>query len=155
MKAWKMVDLEHAEAVAKGSMLIGVLAGYMQAETQRTGKPDGVTTAPGWAYCLSEVGSEFRPQSGVPQAIFEISDVGLLGQFAMTRTGARVYDTLYDVVRYDPAAASAGDAFVKDPMFAAEKEIRLVFRPPQGGQTDGPILIRADYTIAGLMKRIA
>ena len=155
MKAWKMVDLEHADAVAKGSMLIAPLADHMRTEAVKTGKPADTSKASGWAYCLCEPGATYSPDPARPQAIFEIEDLGVLSQFAMARMTAKVFDSLYDVVSYHPTALKPGDPFAKDPMFAAEKEIRLIFRPPAGGPTDGPILIRADYTIAGLVRRVA
>ena len=41
MPAWKMVDAEHADAVERGSLLIGTLAGYKQLENGRADALDG------------------------------------------------------------------------------------------------------------------
>lgn len=41
MPAWKMVDLEHAGAVERDSLLIGTLAGYKQLENGRADALDG------------------------------------------------------------------------------------------------------------------
>jgi hypothetical protein len=152
MKAWKMVDAEHADAVARGSLLIGTLAGYVALETP------GVTAAapPYWAFCMTEPGSRAKEASDKPKAIFEIADVPLLSRYIMQIFAVQMQGAGHGPLRYGPRPLGGPpiDPFLKDQAFAAEREIRIVFEPRPGVTVDGPLLTKPDYSIAALFKRI-
>jgi len=156
MKYWKMVDAEHAGAVARGSFRLGVLQDY--AALEAGGGAGGPASQPFWALCLSEVGCDHDPRPGPPKAIFEISDVEVLmryltGAHARPIAGARGGPVLYAA---QPTAVDDDQApFRKDPRFAGEREFRLVFQPRPGVAVEGPIVTRPDYAIAALLTRVS
>jgi hypothetical protein len=151
MKAWKTVDTEHADLVARGSLLIGTLAGHVALENPALAGQ----APPQWAFCMTEPGWRIKDAAAKPRAIFEVSDVPLLARFIMQHFAVQMLGAGHRPVRYD-ATPQGGplDPFLKDQSFAAEREIRIVFDPRPGVAVDGPLLIKPDYSIAALFKRV-
>jgi hypothetical protein len=160
MKAWKMVDAAHADAVARGSLVLGTLGGYAQAEAARIG--DGAivqSPPPGWAFCMTMEGCRYDPNPETPKAFFEIRDMQLLMQFVMRRYEVQIAGAQSDAVQYaqrlpDGRFATPGHPFVKDAIFADEREIRMIFRPRPEIVVDKPLVTQPDYAVAGLLVRI-
>ncbi len=152
MKAWKTVDAEHADLVARGALLIGTLASYVGLET-----PALASAAPAcWAFCMTEPGWRMRGSADKPRAIFEISDVPLLSRYIMQTFAVQMQGAAHGPMRYGPRPAGRPpvDPFLKEQDFAAEREIRIVFEPRPGVTVDGPLLMKPDYALAALFKRI-
>ena len=152
MKAWKTVDAEHADLVGRGALLIGTLAGYAALE-----HPGKVADAqPGWAFCMTEPGWRMKDADAKPRAIFEVSDVPLLSRYVMQLFAVQMHGAAHGPVRYGPVppAAAPIDPFLKDQALAAEREVRIVFEPRAGITVDGPLLLKPDYSIAALFKRV-
>jgi hypothetical protein len=152
MKAWKTVDAEHADLIGRGALLIGTLAGYAALEN-----PDKAGDAqPGWAFCMTEPGWRMKDADAKPRAIFEISDVPLLSRYIMQRYAVEMHGAAHGPVRYGQAPADARpiDPFLKDQALAAEREVRIVFEPRAGISVEGPLLLKPDYSIAALIKRV-
>ena len=150
MKAWKTVDAEHADLVGRGALLIGTLAGYAALE-MKVGDAQ-----PGWAFCMTEPGWRMKDADARPRAIFEISDVPLLSRYVMQRYALEMHGAAHGPVRYGPAPPVAApiDPFLKDQAYAAEREVRIVFEPRAGVAVEGPLLLKPDYSIAALFKRV-
>jgi hypothetical protein len=153
MKAWKTVDAEHADLVARGSLLIGTLAGHVALENPALAGQ----APPCWTFCMTEPGWRIKDAAAKPRAIFEISDVPLLARFVMQHFAVQMHGAGHRPVRYGATPPQGGppvDPFLKDQTFAAEREIRIVFEPRAGVAVDGPLLIKPDYSIAALFKRV-
>jgi hypothetical protein len=158
MKAWKTVDAEHADAVARGALLVGTLASYVEIERARApaaGAPD--LPVPGyWVFCMTEPG--WRPAvSDKSRVVFEISDVALLSRYIMSNFAVEIQGGGHGAVRYGPQGrgrAGQLDAFVKDEAFAAERETRIVFDPRPGVAVDAPLLMKPNYAVAPLFRRL-
>ncbi|MGH6911743.1 MAG: hypothetical protein ACREE0_12530 [Phenylobacterium sp.] len=152
MKAWKTVDAEHADLVARGSLLIGTLAGHVAQENPTL----AAQAPPYWAYCMTEPGWRMKDAAAKPRAIFEISDVPLLSRYIMQHFQVQMQGAGHGPIRYGatPPGGPPVDPFLKAQDFAAEREIRIVFDPRPGVAVDGPLLIKPDYSIAALFKRV-
>ncbi len=152
MKAWKTVDAEHAPLVARGALLIGTLADYVALEDPAAaGK-----APPRWVFCMTEPGWRVKGAAEKPRAIFEVADVPLLARYVMQNFAVQMHGAAHRPVRYGPRPTGAPpvDPFLKDQDFAAEREVRIVFEPRQGISVDGPLLLKPDYSIAALFKRV-
>ena len=152
MKAWKTVDAEHADLVARGAVVIGTLASYVALENPALAGQ----APPYWAYCMTEPGWRIKDAAAKPRAIFEISDVPLLSRYIMQHFQVQTQGAGHGPIRYGsrPPGGPPVDPFLKDQVFAAEREIRIVFNPRPGVAVDGPLLIKPDYSIAALFKRV-
>jgi hypothetical protein len=152
MKAWKTVDAEHADLVARGSILIGTLTDHVAVESPAL----SAESPPYWAYCMTEPGWRPKDAAAKPRAIFEISDVPLLSRYIMQHFQVQMQGAGHGPVRYGatPKGGPPVDPFLKAQDFAAEREIRIVFDPRPGVAVDGPLLIKPDYSIAALFRRV-
>ena len=152
MKAWKTVDAEHADLVARGSLLIGTLASYVALENPALSGE----APPYWAFCMTEPGWRVKDAAAKPRAIFEIADVPLLSRYIMQHFAAEMQGAGHGPVRYGPRPAGGVpvDPFLKDQDFAAEREVRIVFDPRPGVAVNAPLKIKPDYSIAALFKRL-
>ena len=79
MKAWKTVDTDHADLIARGALLIGTLADHVALETPALAS----AAPPCWAFCMTEPNWRMKDSGDGPRAIFEISDVPLLSRYIM------------------------------------------------------------------------
>jgi hypothetical protein len=146
-----MVDAAHADAVARGSLILGTLGGYAELEAARAGR-SVVAQPPGWAFCMMVEGCRYDPTPETPKAFFEVQDMQLLMQFAMRQHELQIAGGQSDLMRYE--GAEVGQPFTKDAAFAEEREVRMVFRPRPGVTVDRPLITRPDYAVAGLLRRI-
>jgi hypothetical protein len=203
MKAWKIVDLEHADIVASGSLLIGNLRRYAALENGRADDLDGALviqtrhlfsgaehqralwrritgdmvhpeadivldhctvvehSPPVWSFCMTRVGCEYDPMQGLPKAIFEISDVARLAFSVFKTQPLRIHRSIIGQVSYQPRKIEQDEVwgysaspFIKDPKFAGEKEIRIVFLPRAGFPCAESIVTRPNAEIASLLRRV-
>jgi hypothetical protein len=152
MKAWKTVDTEHAELVARGALRIGTLADYVALESPAR----AAEAPPYWAFCMTEPGWRIKDAGAKPRAIFEVADVALLGRYIMQHFAVQMQGAGHGPIRYGPRPPGGPpvDPFLKDQDLAAEREIRIVFDPRPGVAVDAPLLIKPDYSIAALFKRV-
>lgn len=152
MKAWKTVDAEHADLVARGALLIGTLADYVALENPALAD----AAPPYWAFCMTEPGWRMKGSADKPRAIFEISDVPLLSRYIMQTFAVQMQGAGHGPLRYGPRPPGGPpvDPFLKDQAFAAEREIRIVFEPRPGVTVDGPLRMKPDYAVAALFKRV-
>lgn len=152
MKAWKTVDAEHADLVARGALLIGTLADYVALENPALAGE----APPRWVFCMTEPGWRVKEAAAKPRAIFEISDVPLLSRYVMQHFAVEMQGAGHGPIRYGarPPGGPAVDPFLKDQDFAAEREVRVVFDPRPGVAVDGPLRVKPDYSIAALFKRV-
>ena len=152
MKAWKTVDAEHADLLARGSLLIGTLADYVALENPALAGD----APPYWAFCMTEPGWRMKDAAGKPRAIFEIADVPLLSRYIMQHFAVEVQGAAHGPVRYGPRPPGGVpvDPFLKDQAFAAEREIRIVFEPRPGVAVNGSLRVKPDYSVAALFKRV-
>lgn len=152
MKAWKTVDAEHADLVARGALLIGTLADYVALENPALAGE----APPRWVFCMTEPGWRVKEAAAKPRAIFEISDVPLLSRYVMQHFAVEMQGAGHGPIRYGarPPGGPAVDPFLKDQDLAAEREVRIVFDPRPGVAVDGPLRVKPDYSIAALFKRV-
>lgn len=152
MKAWKTVDAEHADLVARGVLLVGPLADYVALEAPAL----AAKATPCWAFCMTEPGWRVKDAAAKPRAIFEVSDVALLARYIMQHFAVQIEGAAHGPLRYGPRPAGADlvDPFLKEQDFAAEREIRIVFEPRPGVAVDGPLRVKPDYSVAALFKRV-
>ena len=151
MKAWKTVDAEHADLVARGALRIGALAEYVALEHPAL----AAKAPPCWVFCMTEPGWRMK-DAAKPRVIFEISDVPLLSRYIMQHFAVQMQGAGHGPIRYGarPSGSPTVDPFLKAQDFAAEREMRVVFDPRPGVDVDGPLLIKPDYSIAALFKRV-
>jgi len=204
LRAFKYVDPEHADAVARGSLRLGTLSGYADLESARADPWDGailgLTTpgevldsdnprdraslakfgctsadgvrvrfqginffqgyAPTFCFCMSDSSDNAHLLAGQSQAIFEISDYGVLAQAILNQHAYLMSEFQAGPVAYGcrskpirEAADLYPDPMAKDERFGAEREIRAIFRPRIDGIT--AFNTRPNGAIAALLRRIA
>jgi len=110
-----------------------------------------------FAFCMAEPGCRHDSSPGKPKVIFEIADADALTARILERypnlfTGAHIKTVTYRPREFTSSGTwERPDPFVKDPSFACEREIRILFHG-QPGVPEEPIFTEPDEVIASLLK---
>lgn len=119
------------------------------------------TVPPLFAFCMTHAGCRYDPDPNVEKAIFRIRHAGRLARRICQLHDARFAAYGIAVVQYAPrefdileVGSNSPDPFTKDPRFAEEREIRIVFHPRDGVEVT-PFVTAPDPEIANLLSLVA
>ncbi len=115
---------------------------------------------PAWIFCMSELGCEHDAKPENPKENFIVEDLQALAEHIMNKHNDIMADYLIGKVSYNKRVYNTGDDFekngdyfVKQPHFASEEEIRIVWLPREGVKVTD-LILEPDPIVASLMRRL-